>query len=511
MHFGARAGCLLGPLVVLLLLAPIAQASVQSELAFHRGVIAYGEERWDEAKQHFERVLQEDSEDSAALHYLALIADQQGDSVVALDYYDRALAIDPEDPELVLDRGTLLLDMGRVDEARAAFARVIELDPDNARAQLLAGMAAYREGDHAAATPYLDRAGELDPSLRDEARYYTGLSQAVLGNVQAAASAFSDAATQSPLSPLGKSAQNFQQALERPDEPARPWRASLTAGMEVDSNPLLRGTATAATPILNNRETDGAGVVRPSASYRFFEQGDASATVGYDGYWSFHTDAHRADLQTHNPWLSGAYRLGPVSLGLRFDYAYTMFSITKPLRSLYRLVPSMTYVQGDWGASLLYYQFNAQRWRNGAQPKTIFDRDSLDQVGGFTQFFFLPEPFTYVRIGIEGAYVDTDGTEFKYNGVEASVGAGYDFDYDISFAWLYEFDFRNYDNPSVFAVPTFTTKRNDYEHQVTAEISKMLDEHWEVSLGMALTFNDSNISFYNIDRQVGGAYLTYNF
>jgi hypothetical protein len=34
-----------------------AQASVESELAFHRGVVAYGEGRLDPARQEFERVL----------------------------------------------------------------------------------------------------------------------------------------------------------------------------------------------------------------------------------------------------------------------------------------------------------------------------------------------------------------------------------------------------------------------------------------------------------------------
>lgn len=524
-HFGAPQGRLLALLVLLFVaLGPVAQASVQSELAFHRGVIAYGEERWDEAKQHFDRVLEEDSDDSAALHYLALIADAQDDPDAALAYYGRAIAVDPEDADVLLDRGALLLEQDRIAEARDSFQRVIELDPDNARAQLLAGMAAYRAGDHAASKPYLARAGELDPSLRDDARYYTGLSEAVLGNVDAAASAFNDAATQSPLSSIGKSAQNFAQALEQGGEPARPWRASLAAGMEFDSNPLVRGNATTNVPLLRSRNSDGRGVIRPSASYRFIDDGAFRMTAGYDGYLSFHIDANDANLQNHNPWLAGSYDLGPARLGLRYDYAFSTIDRAEPLRHLHRVTPSVTFQEGGWGATLLYYQLHVEDFLNSTSSQPVFDRDGLRHVPGITQFFFLPEPFTYVRIGVEGDFLNTDGTEFKRDAIEASFGAGYDFPYEISLAWLYQFEYRDFDNASAFSngsVPVlfmrmppvlgFTTQRKDYEHRVTAEVSKFVTKHLEASLAMGLTFNDSNISFYDYDRYVGGAYLTYHF
>ncbi|MBW2269579.1 MAG: tetratricopeptide repeat protein [Deltaproteobacteria bacterium] len=505
MHFGPCARLWLAPLVLAWALAPTAQASVQSEIAFHRGVIAYGEERWDEAKQQFERVLVEDSEDATALKYLALIAQAQDDPALALGYYDRALAIDPEDAALVLDRGTLLLDTGQIAEARQAFDRAIELEPDNGKAQLLAGMAAYRAGDHEGAKPHLERAGELDPTLSDEARYYSGLSEAMLGNMQAAASAFDDAATQSPLSPLGQSAQSFQQRLEQPQEPARRWQASFAVGSEVDSNPLIIGKSTA-----EEGETDGRVVLRPSASYRFLDAEDFSVTAGYDGYLSVHFSRNKPNIQIHNPWLSGSYDVGPVRLGLRYDYSFTMVDTDDPLRHLHRITPSALVRQGDWGASLLYYQFNTQDFDGATDPKEAFDRDGERHVPGFTQFFFLPEPFTYVRLGVLGSFQDTDGTEFEHDGVEAQFGAGYDFDFGISLAWLYQYKYRDYDNTSVVSSPSFKSRQDDM-HVVTAEFSKMLAEHWQVSVGMALTFNDSNVPFYDYTRHIGGAYVTYHF
>lgn len=511
MRFGALSGLPVALLVLLLVaLAPTAHASVESEIAFHKGVIAYGEERWDEARAHFERVLEEDGEDTAAMHYLAMIADSEGDVASAIAWYDRAIAVDPEDPDLLLDKGALLLVEGRVPEARDAFQQVIEIEPDNARAQLLAGMSAYRAGDHEAAKPYLARAGELDPTLRDDARYYTGLSEAVLGNVTEAASAFNDTASQSPLSPIGKSAAGFAEALERGGEPPRPWRASMTAGMEFDTNPLVRGDTSPAFPQIRERETDARGVIRPSASYTFLDREGFRSTVGYDGYLSFHVEENDSNLQTHNAYLNNSYDFGNARVGLRYDYAFSTIDRAEPLRHLHRLTPSLTYQEGDWGATVLYYQYHREDWLsplNMTRPRAVFSRDGDRHVPGVTQFFFLPAPFTYVRVGFEADLLDTKGTEFERNAYQGSFGAGYDFDYDISLAWLYRFEYRDFDEISFFEA----VKRRDYEHRVTAELSKFITKNWEATLATGMTWNDSNVAFFDYNRYVGGAYLTYHF
>ena len=66
MIFRVPASRLLAPVFLCAMVAAAANASVQSELAFHRGVVAYGEDRLDEAKRQFERVLAEDAEDDVS-------------------------------------------------------------------------------------------------------------------------------------------------------------------------------------------------------------------------------------------------------------------------------------------------------------------------------------------------------------------------------------------------------------------------------------------------------------
>ncbi|NRA97910.1 MAG: tetratricopeptide repeat protein, partial [Planctomycetes bacterium] len=445
------------------------------------------------------------------LSYLGLIAQKQDDPAAAIGYFDRALAIDPDNAEIQLDRGIALMDVGRMAEAQQAFARARELAPDNARAELFSGIAAYRSGDHEGAKPYFDRAAQLDPSLRDESRYYTGLSEVFLGNIDAAAASFAAAAEQSPLSPLGLSASNFQQQLRTPAEERRRWRFQVTGGMEYDSNPLILGESLPGL-LLPDADPDGRGVIRMRGDYNILASDQGSLTVGYDGYYSFHIRDTVVNLQTQNPWIAGGYNLGPLRLGLRYDFAYTFIDTSEPFRSLHRVTPSISARQGDWGVSYLYYQFYAADYFVDATPPATFDLTGHRNLAGFNQFFFLPKsPFTYVRLGFSGDWLRTEGTEWDNDGIEALAGAGYDFDYDISFAWLYRFLYRDYQNRSAVSVPADSKIREDHSHVLTLDVSKMLTDHWQVSLSAALTWNQSNVAFYEYDRQVGGGYVTYHF
>jgi tetratricopeptide (TPR) repeat protein len=484
-----------------------AQASVESELAFHRGVVAYGEGRLDPARQEFERVLAEDPEDREALRYLALILKAQGDRGRALELQERALALDPGDRELVFDRGVTLLEVGRNAEAREAFQAVLAEDPDHAQANFYAGVAAYRTGDHKAALPYLERAAALDPSLAVQTRYYAGLSEASIGDLSAAAGSFSVVAEQSPVSPLGQSAANLSEELNSARQ-GRPYSLALTAGWEWDSNPLL---ASDEAFLLANgqpnpdRDPTQRGVFTGSGSARLYGNDRTSLSAGYDGYLSLNVDddARDVDLQTHAGWLSGGTVLGPVRLGLRYDYAYTFIDLTDAFRQLHRATPTLAVRQGDWGLTQPFYQFQYYDFETfeNFPPNSAFDRDGPRHLFGLSQFFFLPQPFSYVTVGANGDLYDAQGTEWRYDGFETAFGA-------VSFSWLWRFAHRDYRDHSAFAP---SKRREDDTHWVTAEIARPIIDRWIGRIAGSFAFQDSNVPVYDYNRKVVGAYLTYQW
>jgi len=502
---------------IAVLAAPAAWASVASELAFHRGVVAFGDERWDEAQAEFDTVVAEDPEDTAALQYLGLIAQEQGDYDRAVEFYDRALAIDPTDPDVKVDRASALLELGKPEEAKQSLDEVLAERPDDPRANLFAGIAEYRTGEYEAAIDRLDRAKKLDPSLETHATYYAGLSAAFLGNFEAASGAFAAVEDQSPLSPLSTSARSLRKQMRPDDDIAdQPWQASISAGIEWDSNPTFAGKANPnrppGGPNFGDQEDDYRGVFRLRGQYDVVDQDPYKLTAGYDGYLSKHAHADRVDLQTHAAWLSGTANFDPFRFGLRYDYAFTFVDLDKKFRSLNRITPSATYRQQDWGIAQVYFQWQNEQFLQNVP--NIFDRDGNRYSVGFNQFFFVGDPISYLRLGTVGEFLRSDANDFSFNGFEVSGGYSILLPFEIEWTTLYRFLYRNY--LSTNALPAdFATGRMDERldliHKISLEFVRNITEHLEASVAGSLTWQNTNIDVYEHNRFVVGGYLTYHF
>ena len=88
-----------------------------------------------------------------------MLTDQAGPALVA---FDRALAITPDDPELLFETGKLLLALDRVPEALARFDRSIALDAYNPAPLMSRGTALAVSGQNDAARADFERIMEVD-------------------------------------------------------------------------------------------------------------------------------------------------------------------------------------------------------------------------------------------------------------------------------------------------------------------------------------------------------------
>jgi tetratricopeptide (TPR) repeat protein len=89
---------------------------------------------------------------------------QAGDLEKAIKSVDRSLALNPEVAKSHVLRGRILLEMGRLEDARLSLAQAEKLDPNNVDAQYFQGILAERTGQgDQALTRYL-KCAELDQS-----------------------------------------------------------------------------------------------------------------------------------------------------------------------------------------------------------------------------------------------------------------------------------------------------------------------------------------------------------
>jgi protein O-GlcNAc transferase len=95
----------------------------------------------DAAERLYVRLLEQDARNFDALNRLAIIALQRGDLATALRRIEVALSVRPDSAAALANKGSILLSLGKPEEAFAAYARALELDPDDADAHFNLGNA----------------------------------------------------------------------------------------------------------------------------------------------------------------------------------------------------------------------------------------------------------------------------------------------------------------------------------------------------------------------------------
>jgi choline-sulfatase len=127
--------------------------------------------------------------DVEVLRALALADARTGATDRAVQRVQRARTIDPNEPQLLVDEGTVDLMANRRDAAKAAFEQALQRDPAQPRAQMSLGAMALDEGRDADAVAHWRAAVARDPSEYGRV-FALGAANAQRGRPAAARTAF---------------------------------------------------------------------------------------------------------------------------------------------------------------------------------------------------------------------------------------------------------------------------------------------------------------------------------
>ena len=129
--------------------------------------------------------LNPDSPQTAELHFLmGQIAEENGQSEAAVEYYVRAFEIAPRHAKAIRRLAHLRIEQQRYDAALELFQRLIALDPNDALAYGNMGIALYYLGRSDEALRSFDQALLLDPTLEIARANREAVLKAVEGNVE---------------------------------------------------------------------------------------------------------------------------------------------------------------------------------------------------------------------------------------------------------------------------------------------------------------------------------------
>ena len=162
--------------------APPPQAT-EGRIDEHRnlGIAFYKTGMLDEAMREFRRVFELKPREPSAAFYLGLIALKQARWPEAVASLRQAAEIGGSRPPVLHNLGFALEQMGRLDEAEAAYADAVSRARDDARYMLSWGIAALKRGDPSVAVARLARARELWGDRPPPPTWYWAVSLAAAG------------------------------------------------------------------------------------------------------------------------------------------------------------------------------------------------------------------------------------------------------------------------------------------------------------------------------------------
>ncbi|MGE0200038.1 MAG: tetratricopeptide repeat protein [Candidatus Melainabacteria bacterium] len=151
----------------------------QPQVYFLWGVLLAERERFAEAIDQFKKTLRFIPKHVDALYFWSVSLNRMGNYAEALDKSKRAIRLveqlgDPKlvNPEMYLNQGDILANLGRLELATANFRHALNLNPRLAAACLSWGVANGRRGLFAEAYRQLDQALEIQADLPGVARWY---------------------------------------------------------------------------------------------------------------------------------------------------------------------------------------------------------------------------------------------------------------------------------------------------------------------------------------------------
>jgi tetratricopeptide (TPR) repeat protein len=129
-----------------------------------KGDALYYQEKYDQAIQYYDKALAIDPNDTYALSSKGYALDGLGKYEEAIEYYDKALAIDPNDANALNGKGYALGNLGNYTEAVEYLDKALAIDPNDANALNGKGLSLDGLGNYTESIQYYDKALAIDPN-----------------------------------------------------------------------------------------------------------------------------------------------------------------------------------------------------------------------------------------------------------------------------------------------------------------------------------------------------------
>lgn len=483
-----------------------------------RGILAYDDKKYAEALQNFQEALRIDPENAEARYFVGIthLALDQVDE--AIGHLEKARQLDPADLDIAFNLGVAHFTKGAYDGAQAHFTFVHGKEPRRDNLGYYLGFIHFNRKEYEKALGYFEGNVSTDVRFQQQNRFYTGLTKHHLGRDVEATEDLGEAVKLRPDAPLGRTAKLFAEAIAPKPEPRR-YRIEILGGVSYDDNASLAPTH----HVLGLRtppRRSAAEIAMLRLEYDLIQTQPDTLTASYQIFSNYYNSLQNLDVLNHT-WGSnyihrGALGTLPAWYGAQYGYDYLELDGAVFL-SRHTGTASLTLFENDSNFTLLQYRFQDKDFRS---PNTLDlreeSRDGQNHALIATHIVAFAGGRHFLRFGYQFDVDDTHGKDYWYFGQKASVGFQVTGPWEIRFQAGYDFHFRDYPEKNALAATLnrqaregssvqgapFNVMRRDMDHTFTTSLARDFAYGFTASLDFFKERNSSTFSLFDFDRNV---------
>lgn len=480
------------------------QAPAAESPSLEEGISLYRQENYDEALPLLQKARRENPSSSLAAYYLGITYKKLQNYKEAKAYLIDAVSLTPKIKEALLELIETLYQLGETKEAEK-YIEIAETGKiKEAQTAFLKGLVLLKGGDNLGAVAAFEKAKQLDSSVSQAADYQIGLAYLKEKRFKEAKSVFRDVIVLDPNSNLADFSDEYVKAIKRKEEAEKPYRITVGAYGEYDTNVLLKPSdATVATDISD--EADWREVYTGLGEYRLKVTDRFSVTPQFSFYRAHQNDLGILNVTSYTATVTPNYNIDKGTIGIPVGYNYTEVGESKYLTTL-SVTPTLNYLLGKTNMA----QFNFKYQKNNFSRSPIIpdeDRDSNFFAGGLGWYHFFAENRGFFGARYELNKDDTEGSNWRYLGNRFDATILYPFWERFKASLAGEIFLQDFDKTNSI----FGEERDDQVYTVSSMLAYNFWKAAELQFRYTFVKDKSNISVYDYDRSIFSLGLEYKF
>ncbi|MBU2489453.1 MAG: tetratricopeptide repeat protein [Proteobacteria bacterium] len=464
---------------------------------------------------------------------------EAGELARAVDFFDQAARMRPDNPEFVYYKGLALEKMGKNGEALVLFRDLLEKrpqeyrkayfdiaavqvkqkqhqeamatlqeavasDPGDARARMEAGVVAREMGRFDLAIQYFEKAAQLNPETAPTAQHMIAVTHLDMEDFDLSENLFRQVMQTYPNDPVAAASAQSLAILGKIKKARKPWyvRAQFTMGWDdnVSNQPLDPPPA-----VRYPEKEDFFQNLYLAGGYRLINEKERRVGAGLALHHLGYRDLSNNNILSWNPHFFGEWDFTRLHLRLQYDYGYYYTGGSDGLAQddgmyLTFASPFDKLRTHQVTSSLVLDEAHGMKTQLGLAwlQKDYFDL--TPDADGFTVNVVQLKAFgnsgRTARLGYTFYYENAEEERYTYFFNEGTAGFSTPVAWGVIADASYSLVLTQYEeNPALWK-----GDRKDTTHRFTGLVTREITDWLQVSLTYILNHNDSNVTRAGVDE-----------